>query len=83
MNGIAPVTYRLYASGLQMPESTGQNEVLLEEGQGHNNEAQWLHLGSWNIPEHFGNYIRFTLNLSVEENAIGDVVVDAIALIKK
>ncbi|NSW51837.1 MAG: hypothetical protein HPY85_04990 [Anaerolineae bacterium] len=83
VSGTAPVTYRLFASGLQVADINGEVDIVFADGQGNRNKAAWLHIGTWVIPEVFGDSIRFALNMSVTENTKGDCVVDAIALVRK
>lgn len=83
INGSAEVTYKFYASGLQMAQADDSLEVILSDGQGRNQEAQWLSLGTWTIPEYFGNSVRISLNLEVAAETNGDVAIDAVAFIKK
>jgi len=83
LNGTIPVSYSLFASGLLMENDAGVSAVEFNNGQGQYVNAQWLFLGTWAIPERFGETVRVAIDMSVPANEDGEAVIDAIALVRK
>ena len=82
-NATAPVTYALYAGGLLLQKTDDALQTEFPDGQGQNQPAQWLSLGTWQIPEHFGNYVRIEIVMTVPASEVGEAVIDAVAIIQK
>ena len=83
LNGTIPVSYSLFASGLLMENDAGVSAVEFNNGQGQFVNAQWLFLGTWAIPERFGETVSVAIEMSVPANEDGEAVIDAIALVRK
>jgi hypothetical protein len=83
LNGTIPVSYSFFASGLIIEDDMGTSAVELADGQGQYLNAQWLYLGTWTIPERFGETVRVAIEMSIPANEDGEAVIDAIALVRK
>ncbi len=82
-NASIPVSYALYAGGLLLQQTDDSLETEFIDGQGQNQPAQWVKLGNWVIPPHFGNYVRIEIKMTIPESETGEVVIDTIAVIQK
>lgn len=83
LNGTIPVSYSFFASGLLMENDAGESEVKLIDGQGQYLNPRWQYLGTWAIPERFGNTVRVNVVVTIPANEDGEAAIDAIALIRK
>jgi len=82
-NATIPVTYELQAGGLLINRTDDTLRTDFPDGQGSNQPGQWINLGDWIVPEHFGNYVRISIVLTIPESQTGEVVIDTVAIIQK
>jgi hypothetical protein len=82
-NASIPVSYALYAGGLLLQQTDDTLQTEFPQGQGQNQPAQWVKLGTWMIPEHFGNYVKIEIVLTIPADETGEVVIDTVAIIQK
>lgn len=82
-NATIPVSYELHAGGLLLQKTDDSLQTEFTNGQGSNQPGQWVKLGEWSVPEHFGNYVRIEIVLNVPSSETGEAVVDAVAIIQK
>lgn len=80
-NASIPVAYKLHAGGLLLQQDDGTLESEFADGQGLNQAGQWIKLGNWTIPEHFGNFVRIEIILTIPASDTGEAVIDAIAVL--
>jgi hypothetical protein len=82
-NASIPVSYALYAGGLLLQQSDESLLTEFPQGQGQNQPGQWITLGNWVIPPHFGNYVRIEIVLTIPASDSGEVIIDAVVILQK
>ena len=82
-NATIPVTYELQAGGLLINTTDELLRTEFPDGQGANQPGQWIKLGEWVVPEHFGNYVRISIVLTIPDSQSGEAVIDTVAIIQK
>ena len=71
--------YRLFANGYEIFPENGEDRITIV--QAGNQDAQWVSLGFWTIPEIHGSAVSLNLQMEITSNSSGEVGADAIAFI--
>jgi hypothetical protein len=79
VKGEVETSYRLFASGYEIYPENGEDAITVTQAQ--NQDAQWVSLGFWSIPEIHGTAVSLNLQMGITSNSNGEVGVDAIAFI--
>ena len=82
-NASIPVAYEFRAGGLLLPNQNDELQTEFPDGQGANQPGQWIKLGQWTVPEHFGNFVRIEIALTIPASDTGEVVIDAVAILQQ
>lgn len=79
INGTAEINYKLLVEGSEI-SSTGEIPPVLTQGD--EQEPHWQSIGSWQIPEVFGESVQMAVEMNIVAESIGEIAVDAIAFVK-
>ncbi len=76
VNGSAQVSYTFFVEG----STLGIDPVSIQQQVPPTGE--WVSLGVWKIPEVYGESVAVSLQMDIPEGTIGEVAIDAVAIVK-
>lgn len=81
IRGTANVVYSVTANNTNdLQNEEGQYEVTISQGD--RQEPQWVSIGTWTVPEVYGELVYLKLNMTISSDSGGEVVADVIAFVK-
>ena len=76
VSGDAQVIYTFYVEG----STLGIDPVVINQNVSASGE--WVSLGVWKIPEVYGESVSVSLQMDIPEGTVGEVAIDAIAIVQ-
>jgi hypothetical protein len=80
MQGTAQAEYRLFVNDTLFISDLGVESVTIQHGG--REGGQWVSLGTWTIPDLYGNIVNLAIQMNVSGETAGEIAFDAIAFMK-
>ena len=81
IHGTSEVKYRVLANDSnELQSHTG--DFVFTITQGDEQEPHWVSLGTWTVPEVYGDTVALSLQIETTNDSIGEVAIDAVAFVR-